>query len=194
MNVSLHMQYQGEIAPMEAILRNDTLKGLPDTVGFAQEDTLFGGYEEGGNISINIQSDDNGAMRAARAQGIRTCFSAQFPDAAIRTEPALDYDEPQLELIPDDRAIAEAGWTRVDLSNILQSLGEGLYMGQRFDDGEQLYLILKSKALSSQSDLEKHAPRYAGRECRLFSETWCAWSAHWIPAASTRWADFRHIR
>lgn len=153
MNVSLHMDRHRDIAPMEDILRNDVLKGLPDTVGYAEEETLFGGYEEGSNIAINIQSDDNDVMRAAARKGFNL-LSTQFPDAAIRTQPALDYDEPQFELIPDDRAIAEAGWTRLDASNILQALGEGLYMGQRFDDGEQLYLILKSKTLQSQSDLE----------------------------------------
>jgi multidrug efflux pump subunit AcrB len=92
-------------------------------------------------------------MHAAARKGFNL-LSARFPDAVINTQPGLDYDEPQFALLPNDRAIAEAGWTRVDVANLLQALGEGLYIGQRFDNGEQLYLILKSKPLASQSDLQ----------------------------------------
>ncbi len=153
MTMALWMQNSGDVERMEDILRTDVLKGLPDTVGFASEDSLFDGFDEGGVVSINIQSHDVDAMRAAARKGF-ALLTTQFPDAVIDTQPTLDYDEPELELHPNDRAIAEAGWTRVDVANLLQALGEGLYIGQRFDDGEQLYLILKSQPMGSQAALE----------------------------------------
>jgi multidrug efflux pump subunit AcrB len=152
-SMALWMERSGDVEKMEEILRSTVLKGLPDTVGFATEESLFDGFDEGGIISINIQSSDVGAMRVAARLGFQL-LGLQFPDAVIDTQPSLGYDEPQLELQPIDRAISEAGWTRVDVGNIAQTLGEGLYIGQRFDDGEQLYLILKSDPIESQAALE----------------------------------------
>jgi multidrug efflux pump subunit AcrB len=54
---------------------------------------------------------------------------------------------------PDDRSIAEVGWTRPDVGNIVQSLGEGLYVGQRYDGERQLFLILKALPLTSSSQV-----------------------------------------
>lgn len=151
--MTLWMRRPGEAAGMVKRLRTDILKGLPDTVGFAGEDSLFGGFGEGGVVSIDIQSSDIDAMRAAARKGF-AALGSRFPDAVVDTEPSLDFDSPQLELRPNDRAIAEAGWTRVEVAQLVQALGAGLYIGQRFDDGEQLYLILKSSASGSPAALQ----------------------------------------
>ncbi|HEY1710802.1 MAG TPA: efflux RND transporter permease subunit [Rhizomicrobium sp.] len=153
MTVALRMQHGGDFDRMEDILRSDVLKGLPDTQGFATENNLFGGLDEGETASIDIQANDADAMRNAARTGF-DLLTAQFPGAVVTAQPALYYDEPQLELKPNDRAISEAGWTRVDVANLLQALGEGLYVGQRFEDGEQLYLILKSQSVDSASALQ----------------------------------------
>jgi multidrug efflux pump subunit AcrB len=153
MQMTLWTNGRREAARMERILRTDILKGLPDAVGFASEDDLFEGFDQGRAVSIDIQSQDTGAMRAAARTGFEA-ISTQFPGAVIETQPGLDYDQPQLELRPNDRAIAETGWTRADLSNLVQALGEGLYIGQRFEDGEQLYLILKSATSTSPAALQ----------------------------------------
>src|SRR5262249_21894891 len=63
--------------------------------------------------------------------------------------PTLDYDQSQLRLHPDDRSIAEVGWTRADVGTVTQALGEGAYVGQRYDGEQQLFLILKSQPLAS---------------------------------------------
>ena len=153
MTMAIWMKHAGDVRLMEEILRRDILKDLPDTVGFAKQGSLFGGFDEGGGISINIQSNDTNAMRKAARTGF-DLLTSKFPDAVVTTQPTLDYDEPQLELRPNDRAIAEAGWTRSDVAKLVQALGEGLYVGQRFDNGEQLYLILKSQPLDSPEALQ----------------------------------------
>jgi len=102
----------------------------------------------GGGISINIQSNDASAMRTAAKTGF-DLLTKRFPDAVVNTNPNLDYDQPQLRLLPDDRSIAEVGWTRTDVGTILQALGEGTYVGQRFDGERQLFLILKAQPLES---------------------------------------------
>lgn len=153
MTMAIWMKHGSDVPAMEQILRSDIVKNLPDTVGFAREGSLFGGFDEGGGISINIQASDTDAMRKAARKGF-DLLTSKFPNAVVTTEPTLDYDEPQLELQPNDRAIAEAGWSRTDVANLVQALGEGLYVGQRFEDGQQLYLILKSQPITSPEALE----------------------------------------
>jgi multidrug efflux pump subunit AcrB len=154
LNMTLWMRHPAEAAHLETLIRTEILKGLPDAVGFASQDSLFGGFDQGGVVSIDIQSQDNDAMRAAARKGF-DALAALFPGAVIDAEPSLDYDAPQLELNPNDRAIAEAGWTRVEIAQLVQALGAGLYIGQRFEDGEQLYLILKSAISSSPAALQE---------------------------------------
>jgi multidrug efflux pump subunit AcrB len=133
---------------IEKIVRSDIIRDLPDTQAFAQMGSLFGGFDEGGGISINIQSNDAEAMRAAAKKGFNL-LTQKFPEAVVNSNPTLDYDQPQLKLRPDDRSIAEVGWTRPEVGNIMQSFGEGLYVGQRYDGEKQLFLILKSRTLAS---------------------------------------------
>jgi multidrug efflux pump subunit AcrB len=133
---------------LEKIVRKDIIKDIPDSQVFAQMGSLFGGFDEGGGVSINIQSNDADAMRAAARKGF-ALLTQKFPEGVINTNPTLDYDQPQLKLLPDDRSIAEVGWTRPDVGTIAQALGEGAYVGQRYDGEEQLFLILKSQTLSS---------------------------------------------
>jgi len=148
MEITVRVPHDEDFPRLEKIVRNDIIRDLPDTQGFAQMGSLFGGFDEGGGISINIQSNNAEAMRAAAKKGF-ALLTQKFPDAVVNTNPTLDYDQPQLRLIPNDRSIAEVGWTRPDVGNIVQALGEGLYVGQRYDGEKQLFLILKSRALSS---------------------------------------------
>jgi len=110
--------------------------------------SLFGGFDEGGGVSINIQSNDAEAMRAAAHKGFNL-LTKRFPEAVVNTNPSLEYDQPQLKLMPDDRAIAEVGWTRGDVAALTQMLGEGDYVGQRYDGEKQLFLIMKSQTIDS---------------------------------------------
>ncbi len=133
---------------LEKIVRSEILKDLPDAQSFAQMGSLFGGFDAGGGVSINIQSNDADAMRNAARKGM-DLLTQKFPEGVVNTNPSLDYDQPQLKLVPDDRSIAEVGWTRADVGTVMQSLGEGTYVGQRYDGERQLFLILKSQTMTS---------------------------------------------
>jgi len=150
MDMAVRVPNDSDFPQLEQIVRNDVIKDLPDAQAFAQMGSLFGGFDAGGGISINIQSNDEESMRIAAKKG-QDLLTAKFPDGVVNAQPSLDYDQPQLKMIPDDRSIAEVGWTRPDVGNIVQALGEGLYVGQRYDGERQLFLILKSLALTSPS-------------------------------------------
>lgn len=148
MGIGVRVPNDRDFPELEKIVRNQVLRDLPDSQTFAQMGSLFGGFDEGGGVSINIQSNDQEAMRAAAHRGF-DLLTKEFPDAVVNTNPSLDYDQPQLKLIPDDRAIAEVGWTRGDVAALTQMLGEGDYVGQRYDGERQLFLIMKSQTIPS---------------------------------------------
>jgi multidrug efflux pump subunit AcrB len=91
-------------------------------------------------------------MRAAAKRGY-DLMRQRFPDAIVFPQPSLDYDQPQLKITPDDRAISEAGWSRVEVGQLVQAFGEGLYVGQRYDGEKRLYLILKAQPLATPEQL-----------------------------------------
>jgi multidrug efflux pump subunit AcrB len=150
MDMAVRVPDDNDFPRLEQIVRKDVLRDLPDAQAFAQMGSLFGGFDQGGGVSINIQSNDPVAMRRAAKKGF-DLLTERFPDGVVNTNPTLDFDQPQLRLLPDDRSIAEVGWTRADVGTITQALGEGAYVGQRFDGERQLYLILKSQPLTSPS-------------------------------------------
>jgi multidrug efflux pump subunit AcrB len=148
MDMAVRVPNDEDFPKLEKIVRNEILKDLPDAQTFAQMGSLFGGFDAGGGVSINIQSNDPEAMRAAARKGM-ALLTEKFPEGVVNTNPSLDYDTPELRMRPDDRSIAEVGWTRADVGTVLQSLGEGSYVGQRYDGERQLFLILKSKPIAS---------------------------------------------
>jgi multidrug efflux pump subunit AcrB len=148
MDMAVRVPNDEDFPALEKIVRSEIIKDLPDAQAFAQMGSLFGGFDAGGGISINIQSNDPEAMRNAARKGM-DLLTQKFPEGVINTNPTLDYDQPQLRLHPDDRSIAEVGWTRADVGTLTQALGEGAYVGQRYDGEQQLFLILKSQPLTS---------------------------------------------
>jgi len=152
MGIGVRVPNDRDFPKLENIVRTEVIKDLPDSIASAQMGSLFGGFDEGGGVSINIQSNDSEAMRAAARKGF-ALLTKEFPDAVIQTNPSLEYDQPQLKLIPDDRAIAEVGWTRPDVAALTQMLGEGDYVGQRYDGEERLFLIMKAQTIGSPQTL-----------------------------------------
>ncbi len=148
MDMAVRVPNDEDFPKLEKIVRDEILHDLPDVQTFAQMGSLFGGFDAGGGVSINIQSNDPDAMRLAAKRGF-DLLTQKFPEGVVNTNPSLDYDQPQLKLFPDDRSIAEVGWTRADVGTVLQTLGEGSYVGQRYDGERQLFLILKAQPLTS---------------------------------------------
>ncbi|HUJ47532.1 MAG TPA: efflux RND transporter permease subunit, partial [Rhizomicrobium sp.] len=148
MDMAVRVPNDRDFPQLEQIVRNEVIKDLGDARGFAQMGSLFGGFDAGGGVSIGIQSNDEEAMRAAAKKGF-SLLTKRFPEGVVNTNPSLDYDQPQLKMLPNDRSIAEVGWTRPDVATLVQTLGEGAYVGQRYDGKERLFLILKAKPLTS---------------------------------------------
>lgn len=133
-------------------LNNEILSGFPDTMAFASQWGIFDRLGSGSNIELNIQSRDMDAMLAAARAGLGL-VAEHLPGALARPVPGIDFSEPELRLIPGERRIAEAGWRRRQMSTVVRALGDGVYVGDYFDDDRRLDIVLRAPEWSSPEQL-----------------------------------------
>jgi len=123
-------------------LINRIVGGFPDTVAFARRSSLFGGFGGGRTIDMDIQGGDIESLLVA-AQAGYVALKEAMPGQEPRPRPGLDLAEPELRLVPDERRISEAGWSRIEMAQITRALGSGLLVGDYFDGQQRLDVILR---------------------------------------------------
>ncbi|HEX9768525.1 MAG TPA: efflux RND transporter permease subunit, partial [Kiloniellales bacterium] len=121
---------------------NQIVGGFPDTLAFAKQLSLFGGFGEGRTIDINVQGRNLETIIKA-AQVAYGATAAAMPEAKVRPFPDLELAEPELRLIPDEHRIKQAGWNRETMAQVTRALGEGLFVGDYFDGEERLDIIVR---------------------------------------------------
>ena len=132
-----------DVDPMIGKLNGEILAGFPDTMAFADSFGIFDRLGGGGNIEMNIQSRDMNAMLAAARAGMGLVMQ-NLPGAMARPVPGVDFAEPELRFVPDERRIAESGWTRQQMSTVVRSLGDGVFVGDYFDGDRRLDIVLRA--------------------------------------------------
>ncbi len=132
-----------DVEPMIGILNGQVLAGFPDTMAFADAFGVFDRLGGGSNIELNIQSRDMDAMLAAARMGMGLVMQ-ELPGARARPVPGVDFAEPELRFLPDERRIAEAGWTRQQMATVVRALGDGVYVGDYFDGDRRLDIVLRA--------------------------------------------------
>lgn len=146
---------EDRIGELERIVRDEIIVGLPDVQGFAFEGELFGGVAGSSRgIAVHIQSGDIAAASAAAMKG-RELLTAKFAGSNIQVFPNPEQRELTLKISPDDRALAEAGWSRTELGAAVRALGEGLWLGEYFDGDKQLDIILRGGGWSTPEELRQ---------------------------------------
>ena len=133
-------------------LVNRVIGGFPDTIAFAKRTSLFGRFGGGNTIDVDVQARDMDALMQAAQLGFGVIQQA-IPGARVRPKPGLSLADPELRLIPDERRIAEAGWDRGTIANIVRAMGSGLYVGDFFDGDQRLDVILRAQPWASPEDL-----------------------------------------
>jgi multidrug efflux pump subunit AcrB len=132
------------IGDLERLMRDEIIKGFPDTRAFAGEGELFGGV--GGSarsVAIHLQSDDTEALNRVAEEG-RLLLEQKFPGANVQANPNTDQNSLELRAVPNDRRIAEAGWDRASVGTIVRALGDGAWLGEYFDGANRLPIILRA--------------------------------------------------
>ncbi len=133
-------------------LNTEILTGFPDTMAFADQRGIFDRLGGGNSIELNIQSRDMDAMLAAARHGMEL-VSEHLPGARARPVPGVDFAEPELRFIPNERRIAEAGWTRRQMSTIIRALGDGVFVGDYFDGDRRMDIVLRTPEWTSPEQL-----------------------------------------
>ncbi|MEN1727924.1 MAG: efflux RND transporter permease subunit, partial [Pseudomonadota bacterium] len=132
-----------EVDELLQIVNTEMLAGFPDTFGFANRSPIFGG-RGARSIAVDLQAADFEDLLAAGQIGFGLINQA-LPGSSVRPQPGLELAEPELRLVPDDRRIAELGWTRSDVATLIRALGNGAFLGDYFDGDRRLDVILRGE-------------------------------------------------
>jgi multidrug efflux pump subunit AcrB len=76
-----------------------------------------------------------------------------LPGASVQPSPGLELAEPELRLVPDDRAIAEVGWNRSRMATVVRALGDGAFLGEYFDGSRRYNVILRAEGWETPEQL-----------------------------------------
>jgi multidrug efflux pump subunit AcrB len=126
------------------VFNTEILTGFPDTMAFANRSPIFGGSRGGRQINLDLHADSFVSLISAGQVGFAAILSS-LPGANVRPLPGLEQAEPELRLIPDDRAIAEVGWNRSRMATIIRAMGDGAFMGEYFDGTRRYNIILRAE-------------------------------------------------
>ncbi|TXS93833.1 efflux RND transporter permease subunit [Parahaliea maris] len=143
---------QSRVKELEKIINEEIFADLPDLQHFASQGNLFGGFGGDREVSLHLQSRDREALAEAAALGEKLLQEA-LPEAMVRVNPNLQQAEPELQLAPNDRKIAEAGWSRADMGTLVRAMGDGLYVGEHFNGEKRMDVILRARAWDSPEQL-----------------------------------------
>ena len=137
-----------KIDELGKIVNEEITAGFPDLNVFAQQGNLFGGFGDGRNIEVRLQSADFDALLAS-ARKAQDIIIEKMPGAQVQSFQDLELSEPELRLVPDDRRISESGWTRSNVATVVRALGDGIWVGEHFDGERRLDMILRAQGWDS---------------------------------------------
>lgn len=121
---------------------NQVVSGFPDTIAFARKASLFSGFGANREIELNLQSRDIDTLIESASLAFTT-IPEKLPGARVRPRPGLELAEPELQFIPRDNRLTEAGWNRATLGDLSRVLGQGLLVGEYFDGEERLDILVR---------------------------------------------------
>ncbi|RMB07839.1 efflux RND transporter permease subunit [Eilatimonas milleporae] len=146
-SVGVRAKDQNKVKELERLVRDEILAGFPDVFVFAQQGNLFGGFGGDGSVQLNLHSRDMESLRQVTQQAMGFIREA-LPGAQARPNPDPNVIAPELKIAPNDRRLAEVGYTRDDVARIIRALGDGLWLGEHFDGERRVDIILQAEEWS----------------------------------------------
>lgn len=129
---------------MLALLKNDILKDLPDTTTFSFRASLLNfGFSSGREMNVDFQGPDT-ELLMTRAKEAEQLINRLLPEARVQAQPGLAQNQPELRVVPDEVAIAQAGVDRFSVANAVRAVTDGIYVGEQFDGNERMDIILRA--------------------------------------------------
>ncbi|MGD2129473.1 MAG: efflux RND transporter permease subunit [Lysobacterales bacterium] len=141
-----------EVDELIDVFNSEIMAGFPDTFGFTGRSPIFGGSRGGRKIDIDLSADAFESLLEAGRAGFFAVMQA-LPDATIRPVPGLELAEPEIRLLPDDRKIAEVGWTRSRVATAVRAMGDGAFLGEYFDGSRRYNVVMRAENWYSPEEL-----------------------------------------
>jgi multidrug efflux pump subunit AcrB len=141
-----------EVDELIGIFNQEIMTGFPDTFGFAGRDPIFGGSRGGRMIEIDLSANSFASLLDAGRAGFFAVLEA-IPEANVRPVPGLEMAEPEIRLVPDDRKIAEAGWSRSNVATVVRAMGDGAFLGEYFDGNRRFNVVMRAEGWYSPEEL-----------------------------------------
>jgi multidrug efflux pump subunit AcrB len=132
-----------EVEDLINLINTEILKDLPDVRAYASRSSIFGRFSGGRAIDMDIQGINSDNLIEVANLGVSK-IQAALPGASVRPVPGLAFDEPEFRLVPNDRKLSEAGWDRFELGKLLNTLGDGLWLGEYFSGDQRLDIRMTS--------------------------------------------------
>ncbi|VAW05216.1 Acriflavin resistance protein [hydrothermal vent metagenome] len=152
-SIGIRILDQSRIDEMVKITNEEILAGFPDTRIFAAQGNLFGNFGASGSINLELQAADFDALGASVPAAIDIIQDA-LPGAQVWPNPDPQIVTPELQIIPNDRRIAEVGMTRASVARAVRALGDGQWLGQFFHQDGRIDVILRAKEWTEPEFLE----------------------------------------
>jgi len=140
----LYPQNPDETEEWLELVRGPLLKGIPDVQAFGNRASLLGiGFDGGRSISVDLQGADITGLMSAAGQGMGI-INGLMPGAVVRPVPGLSLAEPELQIVPRERRITEAGLNPQDVASAVRAMTGGLFVNEYFDGNERYDVILRT--------------------------------------------------
>jgi len=134
-------------------LREEILVGLPGAKPFVSRASLLNiGISGGRNIDIDLQGPELGPLMEGARVG-QEAINERFSEWSVRAIPGISLSKPELQLIPDDMRITQAGLDRGAVADAVRAYTGGLSAGRYFDGNEGLDVLIWSGDWTTPEDL-----------------------------------------
>jgi multidrug efflux pump subunit AcrB len=134
-------------------LREEILVGLPGAKPFVSRASLLNiGISGGRNIDIDLQGPELRPLMEAARVG-QEAINERFSDWSVRAMPGISLSKPELQLVPDDMRITQAGLDRGAVADAVRAFTGGLGAGRYFDGNEGLDVLIWSGEWITPEDL-----------------------------------------
>ncbi len=132
-----------DLDAFQNLVQTEIIANIPDTFGFTMRRSLFGGFEDSNSVEVRLMSSDLDGLRPAVAQAM-LLIPQVMPGASAQPQPDPFAEANELRFTPNDVRLAEVGWNRVDLVNVILQLGQGVWLGEYFTGRERVDIYLKT--------------------------------------------------
>ncbi len=138
---------------MQALVRDEILKDIPGLRGFPRIASMINVDNGGGaGVQVDLQGPDLDKLMQAAMVGMGE-IQKLWPNTSVFPYPALQFNEPQLLVTPNDYQISQSGASRYLVSSTIRAYTSGLWAGEYFDGNRKYNTIIRSPKWQSPEQL-----------------------------------------